>query len=1629
MWVNNRDKIMMSTINNQRPTILRHIFTMMSLFFMLIVSVFVYAAPSSLEMFSGSATSSSGPTVAAQTSTVLLNANNPDDDTSTAFSPLITATVAFSNQQYTNVTGGAPNGNAMMFGANSGSGDTITGYSSWVPLNAFGNPSSSVFTSTATTTVGKGISATNNYGTQVFIATQGLQAANKPTNGRHLMGTMTINYSSPIINPVIHLSALGGTSRSGLGFSTEFDLTTSGYTLSQLSGSGELTVQSNKILNNASTISGTTGSGAASGSIQVKGGPVTTLTFNVYLRGDGNGGGCTLLVFCSSSYWDDNNSQSGDAFVISPLSLDAATDLSITKTQRVGTSGTFGTTKVTVPLNSVVQYQLTINNNGSYVTGAPFTDVLPAGLSNPTVSSSTCASATFSGNTLNGTFTGASGASCVVTIQATATSNADITNTATISPPNGITDPVTTNNSASVETLLGSGSPATDVRISKIDGLDQVASGATTTYTLRVRNDGPNPVVGAILKDPVATGLTKAGTPTCTTSTSGNSCVNGAVPSIAQLESSNGYALPSIPGNGGFYELTVQATVTATSGSVTNTASVNVGNNYINSGASCVSNNGYVRIFDSATGICTSTDTDTVLTSNSINFDSNIREAALAISPNIPTIRRGAGGQQTITITNNGPDGANNTFATYTEQPTAGVTITSVTLSNGTVCNVTQTSPKIWKCPLGYLANGSSANFLVNYSTTTTANLDNSQIEGVVRAGSDELNPGSGVGESAYRIWGAETQLTNAPANSAFAVGFNSTTDTTVGGDSNTNTYGPMWEGSALASAWPANQSSPTGGYLKSSSAGGDNSTYYAATTSQPATIQRLLPTLGNISVKLNIGGNNSLIDNRRGWEVKTGILVPDSQANLPVTACIGTSSQSIDDSAYIMLKNKTNTSNTILGGIDGWQSSSYVLTVPITLQPGYNVLTYRIANRNGKGKNDGGEINAGGFGTLGLLTNGSCLPDGINNITNVGENARVNIIDAAELVITKTNYTDSVNAIGQTTYTLTVENQGPSNVTGAILKDPVATNMTKGTPVCSTIDNNQCTAATTPTVNQLEAGYALPVLASGQKYILSVPVTLNALTASSVTNTASVKSPTNVSALGTACVSDTSSNITRSFDAASQTCTTSDTDKIQPRVQIAKTSIGNVGTFNFNVTNASTSSDSVTTATAGTAVTSNVIHHVETITNSLVINELSTTGFTLSSASCTDNNASISGNTTNSIGSLSNSTLTIDPTYLKPGANFICSFTNTLKQITISGRVFEDNSGTTAVNSNAYNGVQDAGETGIAGSKVQLKDSAGILIAEVLTNATGDYTFNVSPEKLTNTFTIVATNAAGYTSVSGTSGSGGSYNLSTDTITLNKTSNFNYPNNNFGDAKLALVITPNNQQTTIAGGVVDYPHKISSLAVITMNSFNSIAAQQPANSADQPWQSVIYLDSDCNGKVDVGETVLAGTRTFNPVQSICVVHRVNIPINASAGAQQVVSLQANGTATSGNTPVTSNTVTDTTLVGSAGLDMKKGVRVVSSCPSTVSDTNAFVTANQARNGNFLEYEITYRNNSTKNLVDVMVKDSVPTGMVFQSQTCNTTPTGITCTPTQSGNSLRWSMAGKLPPATSGTVRYCVAIP
>ncbi len=111
--------------------------------------------------------------------------------------------------------------------------------------------------------------------------------------------------------------------------------------------------------------------------------------------------------------------------------------------------------------------------------------------------------------------------------------------------------------------------PVADLNITKTNGVGSVVSGTTTTYTIRVTNGGPSSVTGAVLKDPAATGLTQ--TAAACTVAGGNVCTVNPTPTA--LQSAGGVTLPALA-NGAFYEFTVTATVTANSGSVTNTVTV-----------------------------------------------------------------------------------------------------------------------------------------------------------------------------------------------------------------------------------------------------------------------------------------------------------------------------------------------------------------------------------------------------------------------------------------------------------------------------------------------------------------------------------------------------------------------------------------------------------------------------------------------------------------------------------------------------------------------------------------------------------------------------------------------------------------------------------------------------------------------------------------------------------------------------------------------------------------------------------------------------------------------------------------------------------------------------------------------
>lgn len=119
-----------------------------------------------------------------------------------------------------------------------------------------------------------------------------------------------------------------------------------------------------------------------------------------------------------------------------------------------------------------------------------------------------------------------------------------------------------------------------------------------------------------------------------------------------------------------------------------------------------------------------------------------------------------------------------------------------------------------------------------------------------------------------------------------------------------------------------------------------------------------------------------------------------------------------------------------------------------------------------------------------------------------------------------------------------------------------------------------------------------------------------------------------------------------------------------KPVIQIEKTSNNGTGTFNYTLTNMTTTSDAITTSVAGTAVKGIADNVVASAATAVTITETAPAGWPANpvSASCIDNNAAVSGNPAppTTFGSLAGTILTIPTANLKAGAQILCSFVNT---------------------------------------------------------------------------------------------------------------------------------------------------------------------------------------------------------------------------------------------------------------------------------------------------------------------------------------------------------------------------------
>ncbi len=235
-------------------------------------------------------------------------------------------------------------------------------------------------------------------------------------------------------------------------------------------------------------------------------------------------------------------------------------------------------------------YTIVVSNLGpSNVSNARLQDSLPAPLSGFTWA---CAGA--SGGTC-GTAGGAGAIDILVSVPVGGTVTVTVSgvvpggvtgslvNTATVSAPAGVNDPVAGNNSASD---VNGANVQADVSITKTDGSATTVAGAAITYTVVAGNAGPSDVVGATVTDAVPASITGV-TWTCAAS-AGSVCPASGAGNIAA-------AVNLLAG--GTATFTISGTVSASAtGSISNTATITAPGGVI----------------DPVPGNNTATDTDTV---------------------------------------------------------------------------------------------------------------------------------------------------------------------------------------------------------------------------------------------------------------------------------------------------------------------------------------------------------------------------------------------------------------------------------------------------------------------------------------------------------------------------------------------------------------------------------------------------------------------------------------------------------------------------------------------------------------------------------------------------------------------------------------------------------------------------------------------------------------------------------------------------------------------------------------------------------------------------------------------------------------------------------------------------------
>lgn len=333
--------------------------------------------------------------------------------------------------------------------------------------------------------------------------------------------TFSVTFNEPVDNPVLHIDRLGGFSGNLTNSSrwtlTGFTAQTGGVTMTRLSGNPQFEVTTTTFQRSVGltqiggsaecTATPTTGTGC--GSIQFNGTGITSLTFSVVMLG------ATGLGDTIEARW----SFQGSSVVVRKQSSNGTGTFDFTRGGALG-GGAFSLNTATA--NPAVSATFPVSNHAQQITLGEAQ--VPASF---TLTGVTCVDQR--SQAVNVTLFGGAlviqagnyGANQLITCTFNNTFNADLSITKTNTPAQGPVD----------------------------QSGDTVVSASPTTYTVVVRNDGPGAAGGAVLRDPVPTGVS-CSTVTCGSATGGAACPPPASVTIAALQSAAGLPLPTLPATG-----------------------------------------------------------------------------------------------------------------------------------------------------------------------------------------------------------------------------------------------------------------------------------------------------------------------------------------------------------------------------------------------------------------------------------------------------------------------------------------------------------------------------------------------------------------------------------------------------------------------------------------------------------------------------------------------------------------------------------------------------------------------------------------------------------------------------------------------------------------------------------------------------------------------------------------------------------------------------------------------------------------------------------------------------------------------------------------------------------------------